>query len=138
MNPQKLAIVLSVVSLLMLIGSLVVTPWLLVRLPADYFLLDKPTLWTRLKTETRLRRCLIVLKNLLGILCITAGLLMIMLPGQGLLTLMVGIFLLDFPGKKELERRLVARPSILKAINWLRRRHGRPELILEEAEAQAA
>lgn len=126
----RLAIALSLLSLLMLLGSLFLTPWLLVRLPADYFLVEKPHLWTRLKTASLGRRALLLAKNALGVLCIAAGLLMLILPGQGLLTIIAGVFLLDFHGKKELERKLVSRPKILKAINWLRRRHGRPELVL--------
>lgn len=128
----RLALALSLLSLLMLLGSLFITPWLLIRLPADYFLIDKPHLWTRLKQATLPRRCLLLLKNALGLVCLIAGLLMLVLPGQGLLTLLAGIFLLDFHGKKALERRLVSRPRVLKSINWLRNRYGHPSLLVED------
>ncbi len=130
----RLAIALSLLSLLMLLGSLFVTPWLLVRLPANYFLIDKPHLWTRLKLASPGRRFLLLLKNAVGLVCLGAGVLMLILPGQGLLTLIAGVFLLDFHGKKELERKIVSRPKILKSINWLRRRYGKPELEIEESD----
>ena len=52
------------------------------------------------------------------------------IPGQGLLTILIGLILLDFPGKRGLERRLVSRPSVLAAINRLRARFGRPAMEL--------
>lgn len=131
LTPQ-VAVALSLVSLVMLVASLVVTPLLLVKIPANYFLLDKPPLLTRLREARPGYRWVILLKNLLGGICIAAGLLMLVLPGQGLLTLLAGLFLLDFHGKKVLERKLVSRPRILKSINWLRRRYGKPELEWDE------
>lgn len=124
------AIVLSLASLVMFIASVVITPWLLVRMPADYFLRDKPHLWTRLRQSPPWTCVVLLVKNALGVVCVGAGILMLVLPGQGLLTILVGIFLLDFHGKKELEKKLVSRPKILKSINWLRRHYGRPELDL--------
>ena len=49
-----------------------------------------------------------------------------MTPGQGLLTLLVGLLLMNFPGKYRLERWLVGRRGVLTALNWLRRRGGHP------------
>ena len=57
-----------------------------------------------------------------------AGLAMLVLPGQGLLTILIGLMLLDFPGKRRLERRIVARPAILAMLNRMRARRGRDPL----------
>ena len=46
--------------------------------------------------------------------------------GQGLLTLLVGLLLMNFPGKYQLERWLVGRPGVLAALDWLRQRKGEP------------
>jgi len=54
--------------------------------------------------------------------------LMLVLPGQGLLTIFVGLMLLDFPGKYQVERRAVSYKPILRSINWLRQRVGRDPL----------
>jgi hypothetical protein len=59
---------------------------------------------------------------------ILLGLLMLVLPGQGLVTLLVGLMVLDFRGKRALEQRLVARPGVLRFINGLRSRAGRAPL----------
>jgi hypothetical protein len=51
-------------------------------------------------------------------------------PGQGLLTVLLGVMLLDFPGKSRLEQKLLSRPSIVNAINKLRARFKKPPLEL--------
>ena len=42
------------------------------------------------------------LRNAVGLVLVTAGLAMLVLPGQGIITLLVGIILMDFPGKHRL------------------------------------
>jgi len=59
---------------------------------------------------------------------LVAGIAMLVLPGQGVLTIVIGIMLLDFPGKYRFERSLAARRPVLRSINWLRRRANRPLL----------
>ena len=63
-----------------------------------------------------------------AVVLVLAGLIMLVVPGQGLLTLAVGLVLVDFPGKYRLERWLVTRPPVWRAINWLRKRAGREPL----------
>ncbi len=112
-------------SVVMLIVSPLLVGWLVVRLPADYFTVKRrqpPTVWERHRV---LRPAILVVKNLVGVILIAAGLVMLFVPGQGLLTLAVGLMLLDFPGKFRLERWLVTRPAVWRSINWLRKRAGR-------------
>jgi hypothetical protein len=66
---------------------------------------------------------------LLGIPLILPG-----VPGPGLVLIVIGVSLLDFPGKRRLEQRVVGRPRVLKAINALRARFGRPPLVVDGAE----
>jgi Putative transmembrane protein (PGPGW) len=70
-------------------------------------------------------------KNLIGGVFVLAGIVMLVLPGQGVLTIMLGIALMNFPGKFQLERWIVSRGPTLWFINRLRRRRGRPALVLE-------
>jgi hypothetical protein len=72
-------------------------------------------------------------KNLAGAILMLLGLAMALpgVPGQGVLTMIIGLTLLDFPGKRELERRLVRRPAVLRRLNDLRRRFHRPPLELD-------
>ena len=67
-------------------------------------------------------------KNLLGSVLMVAGVAMLVLPGQGVLTILVGFLLVDFPGKYPLERWLVSRRAIGAPLNWLRSRAGRAPL----------
>ena len=70
----------------------------------------------------------LVLKNALGLLLLACGIVMLVIPGQGLLTMLIGLMLMDFPGKRRLEARLVAVPSVRRSINWLRERAHRAPL----------
>jgi hypothetical protein len=114
----------------MMVTSLVVTPWLLVRMPANYFQQEKPHLVTRLGRATAGKKLLILGRNLLGLVFLVCGILMLVLPGQGLLTLMISFVMMDFPGKFHLEQRLVKVPQVHKSIDWLRRKYGKPPLEL--------
>lgn len=75
-----------------------------------------------------------VFKNLIGFILVVLGIVMSLpgVPGQGVLTILLGIMLLDFPGKRSFEYKLVSRPRVLQAINGLRRKFGKPPLVLDE------
>jgi hypothetical protein len=124
-------------SMLIFVGSLLAVPWLAVRIPEDYFATrDRPR--TRFADRHPLLRSAVwTARNLLGILLILAGLSMLVLPGQGLLTLAVGVFLMDFPGKHRLERRIIQIRLVRKSINWFRRKANVNPLKLEPDETQA-
>lgn len=112
------------ISVLMFVGTLALLPYLLIRLPADYFVSRPITEWP---TRHPLVHLLLVIgKNLLGVVLIVLGIVMLVFPGQGLLTILLGIILMDFPGKRNLERRLIRYKPLLKSANWLRRRYDKP------------
>lgn len=119
-------------SVLVFIASLIVVPLLIVRIPSDYFAHRRRHVNPRVGRRSPLRWVLIVGKNLLGYVLVLAGLLMLFLPGQGVVTILIGITLLDFPGKYRFERWVVSRGPVLRSINRLRKRAGRPPLLLEE------
>ena len=75
---------------------------------------------------------MIIGKNLIGYVFVVAGIIMLMLPGQGILTIVIGITLLDFPGKYRLERWVVSRRPVLRSINWVRRRAKRGPLVIDK------
>jgi hypothetical protein len=121
-------------SLALLLLTPLLVGWLVVRLPRDYFSAHRrrPAPW--LERYPSLRPVLLVGKNLLGLVLVLAGLVMLVVPGQGLLTLVVGVMLLDFPGKYRLEWWLATRPPVWRAINWLRKRAGHQPLEKPQAE----
>ena len=116
-------------SLACFVGSLIAIPFILVRLPADYFDTRVPRNWMK-HHHPVLKVLGHVLKNTFGAVFLTAGILMLFLPGQGILTMLIGVSLLDFPGKRRLEAKIVGRRGILNAINHVRSRFHKHPLIL--------
>jgi hypothetical protein len=118
-------------SFMTFLAFLILVPLSAVRIPSDYFARGKVhrKLWAN--QHLVLRMVLLIGKNLLGCVFIVAGIVMLVLPGQGILTILAGIMLLDFPGKYRLLQWIVARPQVLRTLNWLRRRAGRTPLYLE-------
>lgn len=116
-------------SVAMFVASLVAIPWILVRLPADYFDTRVTRHWMR-DRHPLLRAVGLVVKNLAGLMFLAAGIAMLVLPGQGILTILIGVSLLDFPGKRRLEAQLVGQPAVLRGINAIRARFGKPPLTL--------
>jgi hypothetical protein len=72
----------------------------------------------------------IVLKNVLGIFLVLLGIVLSLpgVPGQGILTILLGLMMLDIPGMRPLEAHIIRRPAILAAINRLRTKYQRPPL----------
>lgn len=116
----------SGLSLLGLVATLVAIPWVVARLPHDYFNQSHRAVWRFSGGEPWFALVLGGLKNLVGALLMLLGIIMLVTPGQGLLTLLVGLLLMNFPGKYQLERWLVQRPGVMVALNWLRSRSGHP------------
>lgn len=115
-------------SLLAVVATVVGVPWVISRLPSDYFNRERRASWRRTSRAPLAALLLGVAKNLLGGILVVAGTIMLVTPGQGLLTLFIGLLLMNFPGKYRLERWLVGRGGVLRALNWMRQRYGRPPL----------
>ena len=122
---------LFLLSIVSFVGSVIAIPWILIRLPQDYFCESHPRTWLK-DHHPVLRLVALVLKNFVGWLLLLGGIAMLVLPGQGLLTILIGVSLMDSPGKRAIERKLISRPLILQAINRIRQRFDRPPLIIEE------
>lgn len=133
---QELLILLGAVSVVTFLASLIVVPWLIVRIPHDYFDLEARHITVWAHRHPVLRWAALIAKNLLGLLLLCMGVAMLVLPGQGLLTILIGLVLLNFPGKYRLERRLVRWEPLWRSVNWLRRRAGRPELVIRERDTE--
>ncbi len=128
LHPHVLAAI-GIGSVLMFALSAVGVPWFVARLPVDYFSRrERQKLGMPDIERPRWALALRFGRNLIGLLLLLAGVAMLVLPGQGLLTLLVALLLLDFPGKRRLERRIIASRPVLRAVNALRRRAGRPPM----------
>ena len=114
------------ISLFIFLFSLLTIRWLVALIPEDYFINKKiskmrsknPLLWY----------IILVIKNVIGYSLILGGIMMLVLPGQGLFTIIIGLMLSNYPGKYSIERKFIAIPSVLKSINWLRKKSNKPPL----------
>ena len=113
-------------------ANLALVSLILVKIPADYFQ-DSGKKKFLAKQSPVVRVLAIIGKNVAGVLLVILGVLLSLpgVPGQGILTILLGIMLLDFPGRRRLERRIVGWPKVFNAINKLRRRFDKPPLVLE-------
>ena len=117
---------LGTLSFIIFIFSLLTIKWLVALIPSDYFIKKNnsefrsnyPIFWL----------VSIIIKNLVGYTLIVGGILMLVLPGQGLLSIFVGLMLSNYPGKFYIERKFIAIPSVLRAINWLRKKSNTPSI----------
>jgi len=129
LNQVLLGLGIFVVSLAFSFASIVIV---LVKIPANYFS-------THYKQDFLpdsswiLRWGAVIAKNLFGVFLILLGIVLSLpgVPGQGILTILLGIIMLDIPGKRPLEAKIIQRPAVLSAANKLRLRWDKPPLILD-------
>ncbi|MDT8378533.1 MAG: PGPGW domain-containing protein [Desulfotignum sp.] len=119
---------ITLVSVAGFIFSILAVSRLICWLPSNYFMVfDNPT------PEARLFRPRVqIFKNLAGAVLICLGLVMLIVPGQGLLTLFLGLVIMNFPGKKRVIRFLIRLKTIQKSLNWMRRKKRRPPFLFPD------
>lgn len=127
-----MVVLLSVVFVATIVLTIVVVPLVIVRLPVDYFCCSgKPHKPLASISHPLLRPLAIIGKNLLGLVLVGLGIALLFLPGQGVIVILIGVLLLDFPGKRRVERFLISRGPILQLANWLRRKWHKEPLVLD-------
>lgn len=119
---------IGAVSALTFVATLFAVPWLILRIPDDYFLRRHHYVDRWKPTHPVWRAIFLAAKNLIGAVIVLAGIVMLVFPGQGILTIVVGLLFVDFPGKYTIELWLARRPPVLRAINWMRQKSHRPPL----------
>jgi len=117
-------------SVFVFVAGLLLLPVLVARLRPDYFINSTPPSGSWTAAHPAFRILFRALKNGIGLVLVLAGTLMLVLPGQGLLTIFMGITLLDFPGKRRLEQSVVRRRPVYSALNWIRSKAGKPPLLV--------
>ena len=117
------------ISLFIFLFSLISMRWLAGLIPSDYFIKKDVS---KFKTNNPVLWYLVLLiKNILGYSLIIGGIMMLVLPGQGLFTIIIGLMLSNYPGKYYIEKRFVEIPAVFKSINWLRAKSNKPPIILK-------
>ena len=114
------------ISLFVFLFSLLSIKWLVSLIPEDYFINKKDS---KIKTgNIFIWYIVLIFKNLIGYSLILGGIMMLVLPGQGLFTIIIGLMMSNYPGKYSIEKKFIAIPTILKSINWLRRKSNKPPI----------
>ena len=123
---------LGLISFFFFVASLLFVPWIISRLEVDYFL-QLPKHNKRKDEHPLVFILLRLLRYLLGGILFAAGILMLFLPGQGLLTILFGLSLLDFPGKQKAIDWLLKKEFLQTALNWIRKKENKqPFLFLQD------
>ena len=118
---------ITVVSIIVSYAAIVIG---MIKIPADYF----SSSYVReigKDTHFSVRWAAFIIKNTVGFFLIIAGIVMIFTPGPGVPTILLGLIMMDIPGKRPLEARLIKRPMVLSAVNDLRARYNKPPLIMD-------
>ena len=117
----------GILSLMMFVGTLGALALIVVKLPQDHFVVRRKR--PLIPIQHRAGRVgYRLFKNGVGIFFILAGLIMLVLPGQGLVALLVGMSLTDFPGRDRLVGAIMRQKRVLGSANWLRAKFDRPPL----------
>jgi archaellum biogenesis protein FlaJ (TadC family) len=128
---QTIILLVASSSVAFFLIALVIIPLVAVRIPAEYFAGKKRPQKQESHYHSRAGWILLnIFKNVIGGVFVLVGIIMLVTPGQGVLTIIVGIMLMNFPGKFKLERWIISRGFTLKFINRLRRKRGRSPLVI--------
>jgi hypothetical protein len=117
---RTLELLLGIASIVMAVGMLAAIPWVVRRLPQDYFV--RPTGSRSLPVR--------VFRNSVAVLLVSLGAALLVLPGQGIVTILLGLSILDLPIKHRALAWLFRRPKIQHGIQRLRAKVGRPPLLI--------
>jgi hypothetical protein len=123
---------LAGLSVIMFFASILSLPFLVSFIPTDYFQYAEPYRVHHTFKHPLIRFSIIIAKNILGWLLIITGAILLLLPGQGVITLIAGLLLINFPGKRKVERKLVSSHKVLHVINWLREKRNKEPLLAPE------
>ncbi|MDA9750809.1 hypothetical protein N9V01_01410 [Gammaproteobacteria bacterium] len=117
-------------SIFILIISVFMMVIIISFLPEDYFKSENRNLISSVQNSRYplLKLLVLITKNFFGILLLLSGILMLVLPGQGILTIITGLVFMDYPGKYKFERKLLKQKGVINSINWIRSRLSKPSL----------
>jgi hypothetical protein len=127
---------LGILSIVTFIGSLLIIPWLILRLSPDYFIRHRLKVIERHRRHPVLAIIIFFLRNTVGLGLLAAGTAMLLIPGQGILTMLIGLSFMDFPGKHRLLEKAVQSRSVRRSLNWIRRKGGKEDLVFTAEQAE--
>jgi hypothetical protein len=127
---SDLLFLLGSLSIFILIISVFMMVLIISFLPEDYFKSENRNLISSVQNShyPLLKLLVLITKNFFGVLLLLSGILMLVLPGQGILTIITGLVFMDYPGKYKFERKLLRQKGVINSINWIRSRLSKPSL----------
>ena len=127
---SDLLFLLGSLSIFILIISVFMMVLIISFLPEDYFKSENRNLISSVQNSRYplLKLLVLITKNFFGVLLFLSGILMLVLPGQGILTIITGLVFMDYPGKYAFERKLLKQKGVINSINWIRSRQSKPPL----------
>ena len=127
---SDLLFLLGSLSIFILITSVFMMVLIISFLPEDYFKSENRNLISSVQNSRYplLKLLVLITKNFFGVLLLLSGILMLVLPGQGILTIITGLVFMDYPGKYKFERKLLRQKGVINSINWIRSRLSKPSL----------
>ena len=127
---SDLLFLLGSLSIFILIISVFMMVLIISFLPEDYFKSENRNLISSIQNSRYplLKLLVLITKNFFGVLLLLSGILMLVLPGQGVLTIITGLVFMDYPGKYKFERKLLRQKGVINSINWIRSRLSKPPL----------
>ena len=119
---SDLLFLLGSLSIFILIISVFMMVLIISFLPEDYFKSENRNLISSVQNSRYplLKLLVLITKNFFGVLLLLSGILMLVLPGQGILTIITGLVFIDYPGKYKFERKLLRQKGVINSINWIR------------------
>lgn len=120
---QDYLILASFISLFVFLASILLTPFLLGHMPVDYFINPYQH---KLEIKHPGNLLIVIIKSLFGFCLLLAGIVMLITPGQGIISILLGLFLMQFPGKHKLELKIIKHNPTFLALNWLRSKANKP------------
>lgn len=119
---ENLLLWLAAVSFIVFFASLLLIPWIVTKIPSDYFTHPKRQKYLWSDQPKIVRYLFVFLKNILGVMLVLGGITLLFFPGQGIVTMMIGLLIIDFPYKYKVERWIIKHPVVLRSINRLRKK----------------
>lgn len=119
--------IITIISVIISYGAIVIG---MIKIPADYF---SSAYVKKLNSDKHfsIRWTALIIKNIVGFFMVIAGIIMLFTPGPGIPTILLGLIMMDIPGKRPIEARLIQRPMVLSAVNDLRAKYNKPPLIMD-------
>ena len=120
---EELLVMVGLISAVVFVLTLLLTPYLLGLIASDYFTMKNPH---KLEIKHIGHVITVIIKSVIGLVLLLAGIIMLVTPGQGVISILLGLFLMEFPGKRKLELKIINHDPTFKTLNWLREKASKP------------